>query len=148
MKARPEAECDARTELVHALQLALGVALIQRTQRARDLGRDIGPLQRQLVDARIEDVVEQQRLRDHAFGKKRAIGEHAGDAPSRIGLLIQQGQVRRSPRHGLDQAKQAQQARHGRHAASRRVEQLRHETLDAARPSAPTWNGPPMRVAT
>ena len=129
VEGQPEPERGGGLELVDPFKLRLGLALLQRGQHAGELGGDVGALEWQLVDARIEHVVQQQRLRDHALGQKRAVAEHPRQPLARGRLLLQQGQIGRAPRHRLHQPRQPQQARYRRGADPRRGKQLRHQVI-------------------
>ncbi|MEW5299387.1 MAG: hypothetical protein WDW36_002407 [Sanguina aurantia] len=76
-------------ELVKALKLGLRFALIEGAQHAGDFSSDVGALERQLVDPRVEHVVQQQGLCNDAFGQEGAVGKHLHQALARAGLLFQ-----------------------------------------------------------
>lgn len=57
------------------------------------------------------------RVRDHALGEQRAVGEQGDQAPARAGLFLEQGGLGRTPDHAVQQTQQAIQTDIGADAA-------------------------------
>ena len=111
-----------------AVLIALAALVSMMSQRAAI--RQFG------IGLHAKQIVQQQRMLDHAFGKQRAAGEDFDQAPARGKALFEQGQISRAPQHRVQQAYQSLQAGIGHGAGSRCLQQMGHKPIQAPAPAS------------
>ena len=114
----PAKKCEADAEqcglarFLDQLDFGFGIRTVERRETALQLGRDRIAIRRRGVDAIVEKIVEQERMRDHAIGEERARRQHFAQPLQRGGLLVEQDEIHRTARYGLHEAQHAHHATH------------------------------------
>jgi hypothetical protein len=89
-----DAEYQTLTGVVQGRELRFDII----RGRPRELPREgLGNRRRirhRVVEAFVEQIIEQQRMRDHALGEESTVREYLDQACARTALLGQQGEVR------------------------------------------------------
>ncbi len=130
-EGQADAEQRGLAHFLDQLDLRFGIGLAERGETACQLLLDFAPRRRGLVDAIVEQVVEQQRMGDHAIGEEGAGREHAAEPPQRRRLFVEQGQIHRTACDRVRELEQARQRSHRLGLCRRRGEQRRHHAVEA-----------------
>ncbi len=125
-----EAERGALLFLLQDFDFALVVVHRDVRDAALDARRQHALIGRRRIHRRAEQIVEQQRMRDHAFGEQRAVGEQFDDASARNRLFFEQHQISRPAQHRLHETQQPFQRGGRRDGRGRCRDQPRHEPIE------------------
>ena len=94
---------EALAKLVQAVDACFGIIDRHVGQRLLQRLTDLYARRRRGIGTRIEQIIQQQRMRAQAFGHPAAAGHHFHQTRQCGGLLIQQGEVAGTAKHRLHQ---------------------------------------------
>ena len=97
------AEAQRLAGLVEHEQRLLQILVAQR--RGAGAG-ELGALGQRALGARVQQLVQQQRMGGHALGQERAAADQVDQPLQRAGLLVQQGQVGAAAQNVMQQRQQ------------------------------------------